>query len=392
LWEVYVIEGLDRIAGLPPNSFAVLTKNHHAAVDGASGLHFLTQLHDPCASASRIEPPRQTWQPEAYPSDAALLWRTALQNMTQPLRFAATLNRLSGQVSPQQIGRAALQRAWGEPLPSLPLRAPKTRFNGRVTAHRVMGEMSVSLADVKHVRSLHPRTTVNDVVLSVCGGALRLYLLAKNELDEASLVAMAPVNIRNEGQAEDGGNQVSALFVPIGTDIKDPLERLQAVQAHTQASKAAHAALNVGSLNEYGSYVPAFSAAMASRLVTETASYAPVPPFNVSITNVPGPVDPLYFGGAPMRELIGIGPISAGMGLIFPVLSYNGRLSIGFTSCREMLPDPENFEACLRAAWDGLYKLTATPAGCSDDGKSHTIHEPGESDAAAIIQDTATAV
>ena len=162
---------------------------------------------------------------------------------------------------------------------------------------------------------------------------------------------MAPVNLRSaEDSTAEGGNRVSALFVPIGTDIDDPLERLQSVYAYTSTSKTVHSAMDAGSLNEYGKYVPAYTAAMASRFVTETAANVPVPPYNVSITNVPGPRQPLFFCGAQMQSAIGIGPIAQGMGLIFPVLSYCGNVTISFTSCREMLPDPEDFESCLAAS------------------------------------------
>jgi WS/DGAT/MGAT family acyltransferase len=192
------------------------------------------------------------------------------------------------------------------------------------------------------------------VVLSICGGGLRNYLESKHELEEDSLVAMAPVNVRSDDDSTTSGNRVSALFLPIGTDIADPLQRLHAIYGHTSASKAAHSAINVGSLQEYGKYIPAHAAAMASRFITETAANAPTPPYNVSITNIPGPQQPLYFCGAQMRAAIGIGPITAGMGLIFPVLSYCGNVSIAFTSCREMLPDAEDFEADLRLSFESL--------------------------------------
>ncbi len=352
LWELYVIEGLDDVADLPPNSFAVLTKTHHAAVDGASGLHFLEQLHDLAPTPAKISPPAQPWRPDPYPSDAELMFRTGLNNLTQPLRFAQTLARQIAQQTPQ---RAAQLRMATTPAASMPRRVPKTRFNGAVSAHRVIGSIDVSLSDIKRIRQAVPGATVNDVVLTICGGGLRAYLKSKNELDDDSLIAMAPVNLRtSQDSTAEGGNRVSALFVPIGTDIKDPLQRLQAVFAHTSTSKSVHSAMDAGSLNEYGKYVPAYTAAMASRFITETAANIPVPPYNVSITNVPGPQHPLYFCGAQMRSAIGIGPISPGMGLIFPVLSYCGNVTISFTSCREVLPDPEDFEACLAASFNAL--------------------------------------
>lgn len=362
LWELYIIEGLDNVADLPPQSVALLTKTHHAAVDGASGLHFLEQLHDSSPTPERIEPPQQPWRPDPYPTDAELMFRTGVNNLTQPLRFAQTLARQFSQQTPQRAAQNRMASSHASPAMNMPRRVPKTRFNGQVSAHRVMGSINVALTDIKRIRKAVPGSTVNDVVLCTCGGALRNYLQSKNELDEESLIAMAPVNVRSDDDSTTSGNRVSALFLPIGTEIADPLLRLQAVYAHTSVSKAAHSAINAGSLQEYAKYIPAHTAAMASRFITETAAEAPMPPYNVSITNVPGPQEPLYFCGAQMRATIGIGPITQGMGLIFPVLSYCGNVSIAFTSCREMLPDPEDFEADLRHSFQSLLDA-AGPAG-----------------------------
>lgn len=149
LWELYVIEGLDNVADLPPRSFAVLTKTHHAAVDGASGLHFLEQLHDLSTRPQKVEPPQQPWRPDPYPTDAELMLRTGMNNMTQPLRFAQTLARQFAQHTPE---RAAQMRMSSSPAMHMPRRVPKTRFNGQVSAHRVMGSIDVSLADIKRIR------------------------------------------------------------------------------------------------------------------------------------------------------------------------------------------------------------------------------------------------
>jgi WS/DGAT/MGAT family acyltransferase len=355
LWELTVIEGLNNVPGLPEDSFAVLTKTHHAAVDGASGLHFLALLHDLSAEPTAIPPAKEQWHPDAIPTDAELLFRSGVNNVTQPWRFAQTLTRqMSQQLRKNSIPGnpmfkpARVDQATGTTI-------PKTRFNGAVTSHRVLGSMSVSLQDIKEIRSAVSGATVNDVVLAVCGGALRSYLQSKNELDPQSLVAMAPVNIRDSGDSTaSGGNRVSALFVPIGTDVEEPLARLQYIHQETSNSKLVHEAVGAADMTDYGKFVPAFTAALASRLMTETAASAPVPPFNVSITNVPGPQQPLYFCSAPMVAAIGLGPITQGMGLIFPVLSYCGRVTISFTSCREMLPDPEFLEACLTQAFTTL--------------------------------------
>jgi len=365
LWELYVIEGLDNVEGVPADSFAVLTKTHHAAVDGASGLHFLELLHDLGPEPTRIPPPNQTWQPDPMPTDAELLFRTSINNLSQPLRFAETLSRQFAQQT-RKAGASARVKAsspfnFAAPEVAMPApqRVPKTRFNGTVTPHRVIGSAEFSLTDIRTIRKAVDGATVNDVVLTICGGALRDYLESKNELDDSSLVAMAPVSLRNAGDSTtEGGNRVSALFVPIGTDIENPVMRLQAIQQQTSASKLMHSAVGAAEMTDYAKFVPAFTAALASRLITENAANMPNPPYNVSITNVPGPFEPLYFNSAPMVSAVGIGPITQGMGLIFPVLSYCGRITISFTSCREILPDPDFFEGCIHRSFESLLSAT----------------------------------
>lgn len=357
LWELYVIEGLDHIDGIPTGSFAVLTKTHHAAVDGASGLHFLELLHDLTPAPSKIPPATDPWRPDPYPTDGELLMRSGFNHMSQPYRLFEAMSRQFSQSGGLRQSAAGLARRVSAPAGgnAAPRRVPKTRFNGAVTAHRVLGSSSFALDEVRRIRRLMEGATVNDAVLSICGGALRTYLEAKNELDNDSLVAMAPVNIRSGDESTaGGGNRVSALFVPIGTDIADPVARLEFIHDQTSASKLMHNAVGAASMTDYARFVPAFTAALASRLMTETAANSPVPPFNVSITNVPGPQEPLYFSGAPMITALGMGPVTQGMGLIFPVLSYCGRITISFTSCREILPDPEFFETCIQESFAEL--------------------------------------
>ena len=372
LWELYVIEGLDNVAGVPKDSFAVLTKTHHAAVDGASGLHFLELLHDRSAEPAKIPMAKEQWRPEPVPSDAELLMRSTLHNIGQPLRLAKTMVR---QFS-KHVRNNNWQQNWPAPsffnqasagatptftrLPRISRKVPKTRFNGKVTAHRVMGSVNIALDDIRTIRHAVPGCTVNDVVLSICGGALRNYLSAKNELDENPLVAMAPVNIRTPSESSgQGGNRVAALFIPLGTDVEDDVERLTGIHTQTSNSKLMLKAVDAAAMTDYGKFVPAFSAALASRLMAETAASAPEPPFNVSITNVPGPQEPLFFSSAPLVAALGIGPITQGMGLIFPVLSYCGRLTISFTSCREIIPDPDFFEACIDTSFTDLLAQTS---------------------------------
>ncbi|MEM6708069.1 MAG: wax ester/triacylglycerol synthase family O-acyltransferase [Pseudomonadota bacterium] len=344
LWEVYAIEGVT-IPGLVENGFAMLSKTHHAAVDGASGMHLIAKIHDLVPHGANVPRPERAWRPDPMPTDVELLMRTGVRNTLQPFRFAQTLARTARQL---ELPRAQLGGSTRRALETRVV--PKTRFNGEVTSNRVIGGYEIDLAALKPIRATVDGATVNDAVLGICGGALRRYLHAKHELPGDSLIAMAPVNIRKEGDI-GSGNQVSALFVPIGTEIGDPLERLAAIHASTSASKAVNNAVGARLLTDYQQFVPAVTAAQAGRLAA-TMAQLPNPPFNVSITNVPGPQAPLYSLGAELATSLGLGPITHGMGLIMPVTSYCGRIMLGFVSCRSILPDPEFFRDCLVASFE----------------------------------------
>lgn len=344
-WEIYVIEGLDKIPGLAPKSFALLTKTHHAAVDGASGFHLVQLLHDLQAEMSTTTHQGQANNPQPnsadpVPSDLELLVRTGINNLRQPLRFAKVLAESTGML---QGAVATLKNIERPPMQMV----PKTRFNGRVSSHRVMRWINYPLSDIAALRGAVEGASINDVILTLCAGGLRKYLTAKNELNKRSLVSMAPINIRNEGDKGALGNQVSAMFVPIGTDIADPIERLASVRKNTRSSKLLGSAVAAPLLTDYSRFVPAFTQAMAARLMSSMAADGQ-PAFNLTITNVPGPQVPLYSMGSQMVKTLGIGPLSQGMGLIMPITSYCGEITIGFTSCRDMIPDPDFFASCIR--------------------------------------------
>jgi WS/DGAT/MGAT family acyltransferase len=208
-----------------------------------------------------------------------------------------------------------------------------------------------------------PGATVNDVVLAIVGGALRRFLKAEGELPDGSLVAMAPISIRTGDQAGTQGNQVAMMLVSLATDEVKPLDRLAAIQASTANSKEITQAIGARTLADYSQFIPAAVAGLASRAYTRSGlANRSNPIYTTTVTNVPGPQEPLYFCGAELVAYWGLGPIVDGMGLIHPVLSYNGHLSISFTSCPEMLPDPPAYAACLKASFDELVKAARKAA------------------------------
>jgi diacylglycerol O-acyltransferase len=347
LWEMYVVEGLDNVDGVPPDSFAVLTKIHHCAIDGVSGAELTAAVHDTRPDAEP-PPPDDEWRPERMPNALELAARTALNNIRQPFRFA----RVMSQTIPP-IARVLRQDASEEVEAAGPV--PRTRFNGTVSPHRVVEGRVFSLEEIRDIRKRVPGATVNDVVLAVCSGALRRYLQHHSELPHESLVAMAPISVRGEDQRGTGGNQVSAMSVTLFTQVADPLERLAKVQRGTQGSKATAEALGAHTMTDITQVLPGTLAGLAARLYSRLGLANRVKPFlNTVITNVPGPQVPLYFTGAKMVGLYGMGPVMDGMGLIHPVFSFSGRISISITACRKQMPDPSFYAECLQTSFEEL--------------------------------------
>lgn len=340
LWEFYVIEGLDGIDWLPKGAFATLIKIHHAAIDGVSGNDILFALTDLTPEGRNIEPPRKRWVPERVPSTAQLLLRTAATGIAAPFKLLELVPRIASTV----ITSVARLPQYREDPPPAPFQAPKTPLNVPISPQRVWDGTVLSLEAVKRVRKAVEGATVNDVILTICAGALRRWLLKRDALPEKSLIAFAPISVRNEDEKGALGNQVSGMLVSIATDVADPLARLAAVHENTKKSKSLTNAIGARNLTDYSRFVPSATAALATRLYTRMkVADAHAPIFNCVITNVPGPQIPLYSLGAQMTAQIGFGPIFDGMGLLIAIFSYNGTISIGVNSCRRIMPDIADF-------------------------------------------------
>jgi WS/DGAT/MGAT family acyltransferase len=348
LWELYVIGGLDAIEGVPKGSFAIVTKSHHAAIDGMSGVDMTNAIHDQ-APESTAEVGEDTWRPEPVPSPVELLARASVNTSRRPMRLARMVARTLPTVPPVV---SALRRD----RPQLPgVRVPRTRFSGAVTPHRVVGGEKFDLGDMKRMKKEVDGATVNDVVLTIVGGALRSYLSSKGELPDDPLVAMCPISVRSEAEKSAGGNMVSSMFVSLSTDVADPRERLETITAATHKSKVFTEALGARTLIELSDHLPGalvgYAARATSRLGLANRS-API--FNTTVSNMPGPQHALYFAGARLVETYGMGMIVEGMALIHPVVSYCGDITISFTSCRELLPDPTRYADDIRRSFDEL--------------------------------------
>jgi diacylglycerol O-acyltransferase len=309
-------------------------------------------VHDLDPHNPHIRPNDKPWHGENEPNPLELIARASINNALQPFRFAEVAARTI-----PAMGRMSQSLAQRRPSATKPV--PRTRFNAMVSAHRVVEGRSFDLKEMRAIKASVPGATINDVVLTVCGGALRAYLQAKNELPADSMIAMAPISVRSTDQRGTMGNQVSAMNVAIGTDIENPLERLTAVHADAMASKEMTNAVGAKLMTDYSQFIPSTTASLAARMYTNLGmANRTNPVFNCVITNVPGPQVPLYCAGARMVAQYGLGPVFDGVGLIFPVVSYCGRLTISATSSREMLPDPEFFARCLQQSYDALKAAT----------------------------------
>jgi WS/DGAT/MGAT family acyltransferase len=348
LWEFTVIEGLNNVPGVPKGSYAIVSKIHHAAIDGVSGVDIMNAVHSLDAEGA-VSPPERPWVPERTPTSVELLARAQLNTLATPLRIA----RLVGQSAPgivrtlTGLARGNFRTTFG--------RVPRTRFNGSVGSHRVVDGRDFSLAEIKDIRSRWSGATVNDVVVTVVGGAMRKYLKSKGELPADSVVCMAPISVRATGERGELGNQVAAMTIPIGSNIADPFGRLQFVHEEAANSKALTNAAGARQMTEYARFMPSTLSGLAARLYVRLGLANRIAPmFNTVITNIPGPPVPIYMNGARLVTQFGLGPVFEGMGIIHPVFSYCGRISVAFTSDRNILPDPEAYADCLQESFDEL--------------------------------------
>jgi diacylglycerol O-acyltransferase / wax synthase len=345
-WEAYYVEGLDHVEGLPARCFAVITKTHHCAIDGASSVDMAELLHDLTPEPRQIPPPQQAWRGERDPEVGELMIRSFANNALQPLRFAQLLARNASGFA------RAMQSAADLPARAPVAAVPRTRFNRTITPHRVIGFCRFDLDEVRAMRKPVRGATVNDVVVALCGGALRRYLDAKQELPDASLVAMAPVSVRGADEKGTMGNRVAAMMISTGSHIANAKTRLAHVRASSAQSKALSAAIGARQMTDAMQFLPGSLMVMGTRFASQMGlANVQNPTYNTTVTNVPGPQVPLYSMGAKLLTTIGYGPLTDGMGLMFPVGSYCGELAVSFTACREMVPDPQFLEQCIRDSY-----------------------------------------
>jgi diacylglycerol O-acyltransferase / wax synthase len=344
LWEMWVIEG---IAGTDVNEggrLAVMTKIHHAGVDGVSGANLMSIL---CTTDPDAPPP----EPVAGVGGANILELAAsglVKFATRPLHLVNVLPTTVASVV------ETVRRARSGSAMTRPFKAPRTAFNAAISSHRNVSFAQLDLEDVKTVKNRF-EVKVNDVVMALVAGVLRQYLLDRGELPDTPLVAMVPVSVRDKSD-RPGRNQVSGMFSSLETHIEDPAKRLRAIADANSIAKEHSSAIGATLLQDWSQFAAPAVFGIAMRAYSSIRLTERRPVHNLVISNVPGPQQPLYFLGGQVNAMYPLGPIFHGSGLNITVMSLDGKLNVGILSCPELLPDlwdlADDFHAGLEELLD----------------------------------------
>ncbi|HET8980654.1 MAG TPA: wax ester/triacylglycerol synthase family O-acyltransferase [Solirubrobacteraceae bacterium] len=350
LWEIWLVEGLSE------ERFALLSKTHHALVDGISGVDIATVLFDTTPDPMPVAPPDHEWVPRPLPSEAQLLADALLERATVPAEIvrgvkaalrgprhvAERLGRALGGIS--AIARAGLQTA------------PPSPLNVRIGPHRRFTWVQGDLQQFKSVKNALGGT-VNDVVLAAVAGALGRYLrLHGQATDETVLRAMVPVSVRADVERGALGNRVAAMWAPLPVGITDPVERLVTISREMDGLKSSGQAVGAQVLTELTGFAPPTIMAQAARLQARQRL------FNLVVTNIPGPQFPLYMLGRRLEAMYPMVPLAENQALGIAIMSYDGQLNFGLNADYDALGDLEALADELRAAIEELVAVAGEEA------------------------------
>ncbi len=350
LWELWLVEGLSE------DRFALLSKTHHALVDGVSGVDIATVLFDTSPDPMPVAPPDHEWVPRPLPSQAQLLADALLERATVPTEvargFRATLRgprQVAERAGEALVGVGAM--AWAGVQP-----APPSPFNVRIGPHRRFTWVQGYLNQFKAVKN-SLGGTVNDVVLSVVTGALGSYMrLHGHSTDDLVLKALVPVSVRADVERGALGNKVAAMWAPLPVGIIDPVQRLLRIRRAMDGIKDSGQAVGAQVLTGLSGFAPPTILAQAARLQARQRL------FNVVVTNIPGPQFPLYMLGRQLEALYPMVPLAQNTALGIAIMSYNGQLNFGLTADYDAMADVEMLAEELRSAIEELV-AAAGPQG-----------------------------
>lgn len=355
LWSISFIEGLDEISQVPKGSVAIVTKVHHVMIDGSSGVGLMGILFDKTEEDKFKKPPApKPYDPEPLPDELSLLLKSSYGFFKNPLKIPKLVSETvfslaKGSLNSQLKGK--------KPFNKISFSTPKTIFNESVSPKRTWGTAILSFDRINRLRKLM-EVSVNDLILAICSGAIRRYLQERERLPSQPLVANIPISIRVKGDKQEMNNQISNMLVQIATHIEDPIERLESITEQTNLGKTKHKAVGAKSLAKMAETVPFGLANLAAGLYSKyNIKEFHRPPFNVTITNVPGPKGLLYLKGHKIVGIFGLTPVLDGFGLIIAAFSYNGQVSITTTSDAKTMPDADKFSRYIRESANELEKI-----------------------------------
>jgi diacylglycerol O-acyltransferase len=367
LWEMWVIEGLD------DGRIALAAKLHHSTLDGIAGVEQMVNFFDlepaPRADTTSAEAatapeteadsePVADRLPDEVPSDLELMTHAAVSRVRGLVDLVPLVQRTASSVLTVRRNRAEPDTVAG----ATPLVCPESPINGAITGNRRVAFARASLPDIKRIRKA-TGTTVNDVLLALCAGALRTYLEKKGELPDDPLVAACPVNVRSDDQAGQSDNRISAMFTSLHTDIADPLRRLDAIHRTTVAAKDEHNIFGGSTLQSWAEIAdPNFFTWLTNLYSSSGLADRHRPAINVMVSNVPGPAFPLFLAGATLEQAYPMGQIIEGVGLNITMMSYLDSVDFGFMAAANLLPDVWDLAAAVAPAAADLLEALPTEA------------------------------
>src|SRR4051795_6796901 len=371
LWEMWVVEGLDG-----GERFAVLSKTHHALVDGVSGIDIMSVLFDTKAEPDATAADEKRWLPAPTPSRAQLLAEALIERATVPseiVRGARALVRGPRRIAESALGSAAgvgsMVRAGLRP-------APKTPYNERIGPHRRFTWVRMQLEDVKGIKNALGGT-VNDVMLATVTGALGRHLRRRGiETDGMELKAMVPVSVRPQEARGALGNQVAAMMAPLPVGLQDPVARMERISDAMGHLKSGGQAVGAQVLTELTGFAPPNIMSQASRVVARQRM------FNLVVTNVPGPQFPLYMMGRQLEGLFPMVPLAPNQALGIAIMSYNGTINFGLVGDFDLMSDLDELAEDLQASLAELaeaagVELAEAPLRTRRRASRSNGHKPG---------------
>ncbi|HYI35816.1 MAG TPA: wax ester/triacylglycerol synthase family O-acyltransferase [Thermoleophilaceae bacterium] len=356
LWEIYLVEGLEG------GRFALLSKTHHALVDGVSGVDIFSVLFDTSADPAAPPDPGRRWLPAPAPSGAQLLGEALLERATVPSEVARSVKALFR--GPRQVVDGAVRAAYGVGAMAWAgvNPAPPSPYNRPIGPHRRFTWVRTELADIKAIKN-ELGGTVNDVVLATVAGALGRHLRRRGQrTDGLELKAMVPVSVRADTERGDLGNKVAAMMAPLPVWCQEPEARLEIVSEQLAGLKEGGQALGAQVLTDLTGYAPPTVMAQASRLMGRQRM------FNLVVTNVPGPQFPLYLMGRRAVDPFPMVPLAKGQGLGVAIMSYDGKMNFGLVGDYDVMHDLDDLAGDLYASLEelahaaGVELTTSAPA------------------------------